>query len=660
MSALDPRKLSDGEAIAGADLAAGDLFPVVDVSAGADGLKTITKAQLAAAIGGATVTASRALVSDGSGNVAASDVTATELGYLDGVASAVQTQLDAKQASNANLSALAGQTGAADKVSYWTAAATLALATLTSFGRSVIAAADAAGLRSLLGLGTAATSATGDFAAASHTHAESDVTNLVSDLAAKQPLDAELTALAGLTSAADKGIQFTGSGTAATYDLTAAGKALLDDADAAAQRTTLGLGTAATTAATDYVAKSTATTKGDLFAASAASTIARLGVGTNGQVLTADSAETTGMKWATPSGGGGGSVDYSTCALLAPAADGGNDLTGTVGDFTLPYATAQAAWADGAKHLELLPNSASYGGISTSGAALNLTIASRGYNGGANQLGAIDTGGGALTLAVLTGRASLTVASISTVSSAAGAAGGTISTVGVHCLGTANSYGATGANSSSGGGGGTFTAEDCRFAGGIEFSGGSGGAGLNPGDSGGSGGVGGTGIFRRCLFESTITSFGGGGGGGGAGDAETGGGNGGSGGSGGYVNFTLCSDQTYKPSVSLSGGSAGSGGSDGGAGAGSDGDGGDAGSFLGDFGTISDFTAQGGGGAIGGSGGSITIDHFTVAGISLGDGAGSPSGTVDARHSTIASVSNVGTKSGYYVVETGTPYDSYS
>jgi hypothetical protein len=54
-------------------------------------------------------------------------------------------------------------------------------------------------------------------------------------------LDDNLVAIKGLTSAADKGIQFTGLGTAATYDLTAAGKAILDDADATAQRATLGL-----------------------------------------------------------------------------------------------------------------------------------------------------------------------------------------------------------------------------------------------------------------------------------------------------------------------------------------------------------------------------------------------------------------------------------
>jgi len=45
------------------------------------------------------LTTSRALVSDGSGDVSVSDVTSTEVGYLDGVSSAIQTQLDAKQAT---------------------------------------------------------------------------------------------------------------------------------------------------------------------------------------------------------------------------------------------------------------------------------------------------------------------------------------------------------------------------------------------------------------------------------------------------------------------------------------------------------------------------------------------------------------------------------
>ena len=64
----------------------------------------------------------------------------------------------------------------------------IAALSTTSFGRALLALADAAAARSTIGA-----------AATSHTHAQSDVTNLVSDLAAKQPLDSDLTSIAALS-----------------------------------------------------------------------------------------------------------------------------------------------------------------------------------------------------------------------------------------------------------------------------------------------------------------------------------------------------------------------------------------------------------------------------------------------------------------------------
>lgn len=66
-------------------------------------------------------------------------------------------------------------------------------------------------------------------------------TTLATSLAGKQDLDTDLTAIAGLTSAADRLPYATGAGTWALATFTAAGRALIDDADAAAQRATLSV-----------------------------------------------------------------------------------------------------------------------------------------------------------------------------------------------------------------------------------------------------------------------------------------------------------------------------------------------------------------------------------------------------------------------------------
>ena len=76
---------------------------IADDAVGADELAANAVVNASVASGAAInfskmedLTASRALVSDSNGDVSVSAVTSTEIGYLDGVSSAVQTQIDAK------------------------------------------------------------------------------------------------------------------------------------------------------------------------------------------------------------------------------------------------------------------------------------------------------------------------------------------------------------------------------------------------------------------------------------------------------------------------------------------------------------------------------------------------------------------------------------
>lgn len=79
---------------------------------------------------------------------------------------------------------------------------------------------------------------------------------------------------------------------------------------------------AISTVANAAVPKSTVDAKGDLLVGTANDTVGRLAVGSNGQVLTADSAEATGAKWATVS-----ATDSTKIAKAGDTGIGGDLLT---------------------------------------------------------------------------------------------------------------------------------------------------------------------------------------------------------------------------------------------------------------------------------------------------------------------------------------------
>lgn len=373
-------------AISGTVYVVGCEVGAVTIPAGFTGIVLFDRCLFTGSItNNATAPLTRCSISDSAGGIAAPTTAATINGRWQ-VGTSTTFFAGGSALLGAPLTAINSLTPAADRIAYYTSASAGAMTALTAFGRSLIDDVDAAAARTTLGLGTAATQNSTAF----------------------QTADATLTALAGLTTAADRVPYFTGVDTAAVATITTAGREIL----------------------------STATS------------------GTNGQVLTSSGGGAP--TWTTVSGGGG------------------------AGAINVQAYTADATWTKpaGAQFVEVIAIGGGGGGGSG-----RLGAASSTRGGGAGGGGAgitrwmVPAAALGATVAVTVGAGGAGGAPVLTsgVSGAAGTAG-TASTFGSHVYAAGGAGGAGGAGTTAPVGGAGATA--AILAGG---NGGNGGAGATGG-----------------------------------------------------------------------------------------------------------------------------------------------------------------------------------
>lgn len=282
---------------------------IADTTGNMAGVGTLFSAEITSS----SLTASRVLVSGALKEIQSSSVTTTTLGYLDATSS-VQTQLNAKQGLDATLTALAAyntnglvtQT-AADTFTGRTLTGTSNVITVTngdgvSGNPTVTISASYVGQTSITTLGTITTGVwTGTDILYANLQDVSATSRILGRKTAGSGVIEEITfsdALDFVGSAAQGDILYRnatvwtrlGAGTSGHFLKTQGAGA--NPLWAAAS----GSGSVATDAIWDA--------KGDLAAATGADAAIRVAVGTDGQVLTADSASTAGVKWSTVSGTG--------------------------------------------------------------------------------------------------------------------------------------------------------------------------------------------------------------------------------------------------------------------------------------------------------------------------------------------------------------------